>query len=231
MAETIGRPYCQYWWYRAPVRCPPRRPSALTRRRAARSIAGAVVLLIDNYDSFVYNLVQAFLGLGLECRVARNDAISVEEIEAARPSHLVISPGPCTPREAGISCEAIRRLAGKIPILGVCLGHQCIGEVFGGRIVRAPAPVHGKTSLVRHDGRGIFAGLPNPFEAARYHSLAIEPASLPDCLEASAWTVDGSAIMGVRHRALAVCGVQFHPESYMTPEGPRLLRAFVEGAT
>jgi anthranilate synthase component 2/para-aminobenzoate synthetase component 2 len=189
-----------------------------------------MLLLIDNYDSFVYNLVQAFLALGLECRVARNDAITLEEIEAARPSHLVISPGPCTPREAGISCEAIRRFTGRVPILGVCLGHQCMGEVFGGRVVRAPAPVHGKTSAVHHDGRTLFRGLPSPFEAARYHSLAIAPESLPACLERSAWTEDGSVIMGVRHRDARVEGVQFHPESYMTGDGPRLLRNFVEGA-
>jgi anthranilate synthase/aminodeoxychorismate synthase-like glutamine amidotransferase len=142
----------------------------------------------------------------------------------------VISPGPCTPREAGISCEVIRRFSGRVPILGVCLGHQAIGEVFGGRIVRAPAPVHGKTSPIFHTGKGIYRDLPNPFDAARYHSLAIDPASLPDCLERTAWTGDGAVIMGVRHRSLPIEGVQFHPESYMTAEGPRLLRAFVEGA-
>jgi anthranilate synthase/aminodeoxychorismate synthase-like glutamine amidotransferase len=191
-----------------------------------------MLVLIDNYDSFVYNLVQAFLALGLECKVFRNDAVTVDELEALRPSHLVISPGPCTPREAGISCEAIRRFAGRVPLLGVCLGHQCLGEVFGGRVVRAPTPVHGKTSAVHHDARGVFRGLPSPFEAARYHSLAIDPASLPDCLEASAWTADRSVIMGVRHRghAVPVEGVQFHPESYMTPEGARLLENFVAGA-
>jgi anthranilate synthase/aminodeoxychorismate synthase-like glutamine amidotransferase len=193
-----------------------------------------MVLLIDNYDSFVYNLVQAFLGLGVECVVHRNDRITVEEIEAATPSHLVVSPGPCTPREAGISCEAIRRFAGKIPLLGVCLGHQCMGEVFGGKVVRAPAPVHGRTSPVEHDGRTIFRGLAGRFEAARYHSLVIEPATLPADLERSAWTADG-VIMGVRHRAFSESaapleGVQFHPESYMTEVGPALLRNFLEGA-
>jgi anthranilate synthase component 2/para-aminobenzoate synthetase component 2 len=190
-----------------------------------------MVLLIDNYDSFTYNLVQALAAMGVECRVRRNDAVTVEEIEAARPSHVVVSPGPCTPKEAGVSCEAIRRLAGAVPILGVCLGHQCLGEVFGGRVVRARAPVHGKTSLVRHDGRTIFRGLPDPFEAARYHSLVIEPETLPAVLERTAWTEDGT-IMGVRHRehGAPVEGVQFHPESYMTGAGPLLLRNFLEGA-
>lgn len=188
-----------------------------------------MLLLIDNYDSFVYNLVQAFQAIGLECRVHRNDAITLEEIEAARPSHIVISPGPCTPREAGISCEAIRRFAGRVPILGVCLGHQCMGEVFGGTVVRAPAPVHGKTAAIHHDGRTIFRGLPDGFEAARYHSLAIDPARVPEALEVSARSEDG-VIMGVRHRTLARCeGVQFHPESYMTTAGPRLLENFVRG--
>ena len=195
-----------------------------------------MVLLIDNYDSFVYNLVQALLGLGAECVVHRNDKVTLEEIEAAKPSHLVISPGPCTPREAGISCDAIRRFAGRVPILGVCLGHQCMGEVFGGRVVRAPAPVHGRTSRVTHDGRTIFRGIENPFEAARYHSLAIEPATFPEGeLERTASSADG-VIMGVRHRKHAgtrapLEGVQFHPESYMTEVGPALLKNFLEGAT
>ncbi|HVY60931.1 MAG TPA: aminodeoxychorismate/anthranilate synthase component II [Planctomycetota bacterium] len=194
-----------------------------------------MVFLIDNYDSFVYNLVQAFLGLGAECVVRRNDQVTLDEIEAARPAHLVISPGPCTPREAGISCDAIRRFAGKLPILGVCLGHQCMGEVFGGRVVRAPAPVHGRTSRVAHDGKTIFRGVPSPFEAARYHSLAIEAASFPEAeLERTATSEDG-VIMGVRHRRFAgtaapLEGVQFHPESYMTEVGPALLRNFLEGA-
>jgi anthranilate synthase/aminodeoxychorismate synthase-like glutamine amidotransferase len=193
-----------------------------------------MVLLIDNYDSFTWNLVQAFQTLGAECRVFRNDAITLEEIARLGPSHLVVSPGPCTPRESGISCEAIRRFAGEVPILGVCLGHQCIGEVFGGRVVRAPRPVHGKTSEVHHGGSGVFRGLPAPFPAARYHSLAIEPESLPACLERTAWTLPdapgGEVIMGVRHREARVEGVQFHPESYMTAAGPRLLANFLEGA-
>ncbi|GIW72752.1 MAG: glutamine amidotransferase [Planctomycetota bacterium] len=189
-----------------------------------------MVLLIDNYDSFVYNLWQAIVPMGFACEVVRNDAITLAQIEQLAPSHIVISPGPCTPNEAGISCEVIRRFAGRIPILGVCLGHQCIGQVFGGRIVRAPVPVHGKTSPIHHDGRGLFAGLPDPFPAARYHSLVIEPASLPAVLERSAWTADG-VIMGVRHRTLPVEGVQFHPESYLTELGPRLLAAFLHGHT
>ncbi len=192
------------------------------------------VLLIDNYDSFVYNLVQAFLALGAECVVHRNDAIGIEGIEAAAPTHLVISPGPCTPREAGISCEAIRRLAGRLPILGVCLGHQCMGEVFGGRVVRAPRPVHGKTARIDHDGRTIFRGAPEGFAAARYHSLAIEPESFPAGeLEVSARSEDG-VIMGLRGRRFQdgpspLEGVQFHPESYMTEVGPLLLKNFLEG--
>jgi anthranilate synthase/aminodeoxychorismate synthase-like glutamine amidotransferase len=201
----------------------------MSTARAAR------ILLIDNYDSFVYNLVQAFLGLGAECVVRRNDAVSLEGIEALAPTHLVISPGPCTPREAGISCEAIRRFEGRLPILGVCLGHQCMGEVFGGRIVRAPSPVHGRTSPVSHDGRTIFRGLPTPFPAARYHSLAIEPSSFPgEVLERSAWSEEEGVIMGVRHRRWAgtptpIEGVQFHPESYMTGAGPALLENFLRG--
>ena len=193
----------------------------------------ATVMLIDNYDSFVYNLVQAFMGLGAACVVRRNDKISLDEIDALAPTHLVISPGPCTPREAGISVDAIRRFTGRLPILGVCLGHQCMGEVFGGKVVRAPAPVHGRTSRVTHDGRGLFAGVPSPFEAARYHSLAIEPATFPgEALERTASSEDG-VIMGVRHRRwdgtrTPVEGVQFHPESYMTEVGPLLLRNFIE---
>ncbi len=190
-----------------------------------------MIVLIDNYDSFVWNLVQALSAMGVECRVFRNDAVSVDEVAALGPSHLVISPGPCTPREAGISNEAIRRFAGRVPVLGVCLGHQCMGEVFGGRVVRAACgPVHGKTSPIHHGGLGVFAGLPSPFEAARYHSLAIEPASFPEReLERTAVAADGT-IMGVRHRTLPRCeGVQFHPESYMTAAGPRLLRNFLEG--
>jgi len=186
-----------------------------------------VLLLIDNYDSFTYNLYQYLCELGADVRVARNDVISVAEIEAMAPERLVISPGPCTPREAGISVELIRHFAGKMPILGVCLGHQCIGEAFGGRVEGAGEIKHGKTSVIEHDGRGVFSGLPNPFEAIRYHSLAIVPESVPDCLEVSARSESG-VIMGVRHREHAVEGVQFHPESIMTGVGKDLLRNFLE---
>ena len=190
-----------------------------------------MLLMIDNYDSFTYNLVQYFGELGAEVRVFRNDQISVEEIGRLAPDHLVISPGPCTPNEAGVSVEAIRTYAGKIPILGVCLGHQSIGQAFGGRIVHAGAIMHGKTSLVRHKDVGVFQGLPDPLEATRYHSLVIEQASLPDCLEVTAWTenADGGLdeIMGVRHKELAVEGVQFHPESILTQHGHDMLRNFL----
>jgi anthranilate synthase/aminodeoxychorismate synthase-like glutamine amidotransferase len=185
------------------------------------------VLVIDNYDSFVYNLVQALEPLGARCEVKRNDQIDLDGIALLEPAGIVISPGPCTPNEAGVSCAAIRRFAGRIPILGVCLGHQALGQVFGGVVVRA-GPVHGKTSLVHHDGRSLFTGLPSPFPAARYHSLVVEAATLPEALVKSAWTEDG-LIMGLRHRDLpAVEGVQFHPESFMSPRGPDLLRAWVE---
>ncbi len=186
-----------------------------------------MIVLIDNYDSFTYNLVQALGELGAELRVFRNDEITVGEIEGLSPSHLLISPGPCTPREAGISVEAIRHFAGKIPILGVCLGHQSIGYAFGGKVVRAERLMHGKTSMIRHDGRGVFAGLPNPFEAMRYHSLVVEERSLPECLEPTAWS-EKDELMGLRHRELKVEGVQFHPESILTPEGNRLLKNFIE---
>ncbi len=186
----------------------------------------AMILVIDNYDSFVYNLVQAIEPLGHRCEVVRNDQVPIERIEALAPSHIVISPGPCTPREAGISCEVVRRFAGRTPLLGVCLGHQCIGAVFGGRIVRAPAPVHGKTSAIVHDGRGLFATLPNPFPAARYHSLVVERETLPPELELCAWTADG-LVMGIRHARMPVFGVQFHPESFMTEHGARLLERFL----
>src|SRR5690606_4409880 len=179
-----------------------------------------MILVIDNYDSFTYNLVQYLGELGQEVEVVRNDAIDVDEIARRAPSHLLISPGPGTPDDAGVSLEAIRRLGGSVPILGVCLGHQSIGQAYGGRIVRAPRVMHGKVSPVRHDGRGAFRGLPNPFEAIRYHSLVIARDSLPACLEVSAWTAEGE-IMGVRHRALAVEGVQFHPESILTEHGHR----------
>jgi len=190
-----------------------------------------VLLMIDNYDSFTYNLVQYFAELGADVRVFRNDTLTVADIEQLQPEQIVISPGPCTPNEAGVSLEAIRHFAGRIPILGVCLGHQAIGQAFGGRIVRAGRVMHGKTSPVRHRGQGVFAGLPNPLTATRYHSLAIDKASLPDCLEVTAWTeqADGSIeeIMGVRHRSLDVEGVQFHPESILSEAGHELLANFL----
>jgi anthranilate synthase component II len=185
-----------------------------------------MILMIDNYDSFTYNLVQYLGELGAEIQVYRNDQISVAEIERLSPEKIVISPGPCTPREAGVSCEVIRHFAGHVPLLGVCLGHQCIGEVFGGEVVRAPALFHGKTSLIYHDGKTIFRGLSYPFEATRYHSLVIRRETLPDCLEISAETDDG-VIMGVRHRESLVEGVQFHPESILTSEGKKLLANFL----
>jgi anthranilate synthase/aminodeoxychorismate synthase-like glutamine amidotransferase len=186
-----------------------------------------MLLVIDNYDSFTYNLVQYLGELGQEVRVARNDEIAAAEIGALGPSHIVISPGPCTPNEAGISLETIKLWAGKIPILGVCLGHQSIGQAFGGKIVRAARVMHGKTSKIFHDEKGVFAGLPNPFEATRYHSLLIERASVPDCLEVTAKTWD-EEIMAVRHKTLPVEGVQFHPESFLTTVGKDLLRNFLE---
>ena len=185
-----------------------------------------MLLMIDNYDSFTYNLVQYLGELGQELHVFRNDKLTIPEIEAMRPDWIVVSPGPCTPKEAGISVEAIRRFAGEIPILGVCLGHQSIGEAFGGDVIRAPYLMHGKTSMIHHDGKTIFEGLPNPFEATRYHSLIIKRETLPPVLEVSAWTEDG-VIMGVRHREFIVEGVQFHPESILTTVGKDLLRNFI----
>jgi anthranilate synthase/aminodeoxychorismate synthase-like glutamine amidotransferase len=187
----------------------------------------ARLLLIDNYDSFTYNLVQAFLVLGAEVEVHRNDALTPARARALAPTHLCISPGPGTPHDAGVSMDMIREFAGRIPVLGVCLGHQSIVEVFGGEVVRAGRLMHGKTSLVHHDGRGLFAGLPQPCEVGRYHSLIAEPASLPAVLEVSARTDEGE-IMAVRHRTLRVEGVQFHPESILTPVGPRMLGKFLE---
>jgi len=187
----------------------------------------AVILLIDNYDSFTYNLFQFLSELGAEVQVVRNDRIAVEDVEAMQPRGIVISPGPCTPREAGVSVELVRRLAGRVPILGVCLGHQCIGEAFGGRVVGAGEIVHGKTSLVHHTGQGVLRGLPDPFPAVRYHSLVVERDSLPEELEVTAWT-DGGLVMGLRHRRLPVEGVQFHPESIATPVGKDILRNFLE---
>ena len=185
-----------------------------------------MLLMIDNYDSFTYNLVQYLGELGEDVQVHRNDQISVVEIEKLKPDHIVISPGPCTPNEAGVSVETVRKLGGRIPILGVCLGHQSIGQAYGGKIVRAKNLMHGKTSMIHHTGKGVFAGLPDPFEATRYHSLVIERASLPDVLEITAWTEDGE-IMGVRHKQFSVEGVQFHPESVLTPDGPTLMENFL----
>ena len=184
------------------------------------------LLMIDNYDSFTYNLVQYLAELGADVEVRRNDAVGLDEVQALAPDGIVISPGPCTPREAGVSVPVIQRFAGHIPILGVCLGHQAIGAAFGGDVVRAPRIMHGKTSPIRHDGTGVFAGLPDRFDATRYHSLVIDPGTLPPVLLRNAWTDEGE-IMGVRHRSLFVEGVQFHPESILTLEGKRLLGNFL----
>jgi anthranilate synthase component 2 len=191
-----------------------------------------MLLMIDNYDSFTYNVVQYFAELGADVKVLRNDEVTIEEIRALAPSHLVISPGPCTPNEAGISLAAIKAFAGEIPILGVCLGHQSIGQAFGGKIVRAREVMHGKTSPMHHHNSGVFTGLNNPVVATRYHSLVIEKDSLPDCLEVTSWTQnpDGSVdeIMGVRHKTLDVEGVQFHPESILSEQGHELFKNFLE---
>jgi anthranilate synthase component 2 len=189
-----------------------------------------MLLMLDNYDSFTYNLVQYLSELGADVRVYRNDAITLDQVAALAPSQIVVSPGPCTPSEAGISVPLIQRFAGKIPILGVCLGHQAIGQAFGGRIVRAQRVMHGKISPVTHDGRGVFKDIPAPFAVTRYHSLAIERDSLPESLEVTATSDDGE-IMGVRHRQQAVEGVQFHPEAILTEHGRRLLANFLEGAS
>ncbi len=186
-----------------------------------------MILVIDNYDSFTYNLVQAFLVLGAEVLVRRNDEITVDEALAQGATHLCISPGPGKPAQAGVSMRMIEAFAGRIPVFGVCLGHQSLVEVFGGKVVRAGRLMHGKTSLVHHDGRGVFAGLANPFQAGRYHSLIAERDAIPPSLEVTAWTPEGE-IMGVRHRELAVEGVQFHPESILTPDGPKLLGNFLQ---
>lgn len=191
-----------------------------------------MVLMLDNYDSFTYNLVQYLLELGVEVKTWRNDAVSVQDIEALAPSHIVISPGPCTPNEAGISLATVEHFAGRIPLLGVCLGHQSIGQFFGGRVVRAKEVMHGKTSPIHHTGLGVFAGLPNPFTATRYHSLVVAADSVPACLEVTAWTQspDGEReeIMGLRHRELAIEGVQFHPESILSEHGHQMLKTFLE---
>ena len=184
------------------------------------------LLMIDNYDSFTYNLVQYLAELGADVEVRRNDAVGLDDVQALAPDGIVISPGPCTPREAGVSVPLIQRFAGQIPILGVCLGHQAIGAAFGGDVVRAPRIMHGKTSPIHHDGTGVFAGLPDPFDATRYHSLVIDPGTLPPTLLRNAWTDEGE-IMGVRHRSAFVEGVQFHPESILTLEGKRLLGNFL----
>ena len=185
-----------------------------------------MILVLDNYDSFTYNLVQYLGELGAQVKVLRNDEATVEEVARMGPERVVISPGPCTPNEAGISLELIRRLAGKVPILGVCLGHQAIGQAFGGRVVRARQVMHGKVSRIHHDGRGVFAGVPQDFTATRYHSLAVRREGLPDCLEISAWT-DKGIIMGLRHKTFPLEGVQFHPESIITNQGMDLLRNFL----
>lgn len=190
------------------------------------------VLMIDNYDSFTYNVVQYLAELGAQVETHRNDAITIDEIEAMAPSHIVISPGPCTPSQAGISLEVIRHFAGRVPILGVCLGHQAIGQVFGGQVVRAPQVMHGKTSKVRHLNTGVFTGLENPLEVTRYHSLVVDADSLPDCLEVTAWVDDDDVtpglIMGLRHKELDIEGVQFHPESILTRQGHELLATFLQ---
>lgn len=186
-----------------------------------------MLLMIDNYDSFTYNLVQYLGELGEDVRVFRNDGITVGGIEDLGPERIVISPGPCTPNEAGISLQVVEHFAGRLPVLGVCLGHQAIGQAFGGRIVHAKSLMHGKTSMIHHNGQGVFRNLANPFEATRYHSLVVERGSLPGCLEVTAWTEDGD-IMGMRHRELDVEGVQFHPESILTQHGHDLLRHFIQ---
>ena len=192
-----------------------------------------MLLMIDNYDSFTYNLVQYFGELGQAVKVVRNDELSVAQIAALKPERIVISPGPCTPNEAGVSLQVLASLGDQVPILGVCLGHQSIGQAFGGKVIRASRIMHGKTSPVFHTGQGVFAGLPSPFEATRYHSLVVEQSSLPDCLEVTAWTenADGSReeIMGLRHRTLPVQGVQFHPESILTEHGHAMLQNFLNG--
>ena len=190
-----------------------------------------MILMIDNYDSFTYNIVQYLLELGAEVEVRRNDEITIAEIEAMAPERIVISPGPCTPNESGISLETVDHFAGKIPILGICLGHQSIGQSFGGTIVRAGSVMHGKTSAIHHNGEGVFAGLKQPFEATRYHSLVVDKATLPSTLEVTAWTEkDGEVdeIMGLRHRELSIEGVQFHPESILTEHGYDLLKNFLK---
>ncbi|MBE9504868.1 MAG: aminodeoxychorismate/anthranilate synthase component II [Proteobacteria bacterium] len=189
-----------------------------------------MILMIDNYDSFTYNLVQYFGELGADIKVYRNDKITVDEIEKLDPDKIVISPGPCTPKEAGISVEVVKRFSEKMPILGVCLGHESIAVAFGGKITKAKKLMHGKTSPISHDGKGIFHAIEQPFEATRYHSLAVERSSLPSCFDVSAWTDDDNEIMGIRHKELPVVGIQFHPESVLTGVGKELLKNFLESS-
>ena len=186
-----------------------------------------MILVLDNYDSFTYNLVQYLGVLGADARVERNDEIDIAGIEALRPERILVSPGPCGPAEAGISEDVIRHFGGKLPVFGVCLGHQCIGHVYGGNVLRAQRLMHGKTSPIHHNGDGVFQGMPSPFNATRYHSLIVQRAPLPDCLEITAWTEEGE-IMGLRHKELPVFGVQFHPESVLTEDGMRMMRNFLE---
>ena len=186
-----------------------------------------MILVIDNYDSFTWNLVQYLGVLGADTRVVRNDEVTIGQVEALKPAKILVSPGPCSPTEAGISCDIFRAFGARLPVFGVCLGHQCIGQVYGGKVVRAARLMHGKTSPIHHDGTGVFRGMPEPFDATRYHSLLVERSSLPDCLIVNGWTAEGE-IMGLRHRELPVFGVQFHPESVLTQEGMRLMRNFVE---
>jgi len=186
-----------------------------------------MLVVIDNYDSFTYNLVQYFGELGAEMKVLRNDAVTIDELRDLKPKRICVSPGPCTPNEAGISCEVIEAFGRELPIFGVCLGHQSIGQVYGGEVVRAKELMHGKTSMIHHEGKSVFKGLPDPFEATRYHSLIVKKETLPDCLEVTAWTEDGM-IMGLKHKELNVHGVQFHPESILTNHGKQILQNFLE---
>jgi len=198
-----------------------------SRRQDVPPGEGTVILIIDNYDSFTYNLVQRLGELGADIRVYRNDKVTLPEVEQAAPDHIIISPGPCTPREGGISNDVIRHFAGQVPILGVCLGHQCMAYSFGGKVERHRRLMHGKTSMIHHDGKTIYEGLPNPFQATRYHSLSVREENLPECFEVTA-RAEPDEIMGIRHRELALEGVQFHPESFLTLEGPKLLANFMK---